>query len=54
VGQIFFHSQNRQIISQLYPDKTYLPHDVARLGELVFQFSLAGLRALRESPVGRS
>jgi len=53
VGQIFFHSQNRQIISQLYPDKTYLPHDVARLGEHVFQFSLAGLRALRESSGGR-
>jgi len=48
VGQIFFHTQNRQIITQLYPDKTYLPHDVARLGEIVFQFSLAGLRALRE------
>ena len=54
VGQILFHTQNRQIITQLYPDKTYLPHDVARLGEHVFQFSLDGLRALREIPGGLS
>jgi AcrR family transcriptional regulator len=47
VGQTLFHAQNRAIITQLYPDKTYNPADVARLAEHITAFSLAGLEAIR-------
>lgn len=49
VGQCFFHAQNREVITQLYPDKTYLPHDVDQLASHVFLFSLAGIEAVRQS-----
>lgn len=49
VGQCLFHAQNKAIITQLYPDKTYLPRDVERLAEHVYLFSLAGLEAVRDS-----
>ena len=49
VGQCFFHAQNRVIITQLYPDKTYHPHDVDQLASHVFLFSLAGIEAVRQS-----
>lgn len=45
-GQCFFHAQNMAIIIQLYPDKTYLPHDVQRLADHVYRFSLAGLEVM--------
>ncbi|MBI4804339.1 MAG: CerR family C-terminal domain-containing protein [Desulfovibrio sp.] len=49
VGQCFFHAQNRVIISELYPDKTYHPHDVDQLARHIFLFSLAGIEAVRQS-----
>lgn len=48
-AQTLFHAQNIAIITQLYPDKTYEPDDVARLAEHIFTFSLAGLHAVRDS-----
>lgn len=53
-GQTLFHAQNRTIINQLYPDKTYEPEDVARLADHVFAFSLAGLRAVRDQLAART
>lgn len=46
-GQLLFHAQNRTVITQLYPDKTYTPEDVALLAEHITAFSLAGLEAVR-------
>jgi len=50
VGQQLFHAQNKAFISQIYPDKTYLPRDVDRLAEHIYHFSLAGLKALPGCP----
>jgi len=49
VGQILFHAQNQEIITRIYPDKTYHPDDVRRLAEFIYAFSLGGLRAIRET-----
>ena len=49
VGQILFHAQNQEIITRIYPDKTYHPDDVRRLAEFIFAFTMGGLRAVRDS-----
>lgn len=49
VGQILFHAQNQEIITRIYPDKTYHPDDVRRLAEFIYDFSLGGLYAIRDS-----
>ena len=45
-GQCYFYAQNKAVITQLFPDKTYSPQDVERLAEHIHQFSLAGFEAL--------
>ena len=47
-GQCYFNAQNKTLITQLFPDNNKLRHDVERLADHVYQFSLAGLEALRE------
>lgn len=49
VGQILFHAQNQEIITRIYPDKTYHPGDVRRLAEFIHAFSLGGLHAIRDT-----
>ncbi len=49
VGLILFHAQNQEIITRIYPDKTYHPDDVRRLAEFIYVFSMGGLNAIRES-----
>jgi len=44
MGQCYFHAQNKTVITQLFPGKTYYPRDVERMVDQVYLFSLAGLK----------
>lgn len=46
-GQCYFHAQNKAFMSELFPGRPLVPHDVERLADHVCLFSLAGLEALR-------
>jgi AcrR family transcriptional regulator len=48
VGQQLFHAQNKAFLKHIYPERTYLPEDVERLADHVYNFSLAGLKALSD------
>ena len=49
VGQCTAYKHMNGMILRLAPDQTYAPEDLEVLGEHIWKFSLAGLKALRES-----
>lgn len=49
VGQCVFYRHAEQVIAKLAPAQKYTPHAIAKLADHITRFSLAGLRAERES-----
>lgn len=48
VGQCTAYKHMNAMISRLAPDQTYAPEDLEVLGEHIWRFTLAGLKAMRE------
>ncbi len=49
IGQCLYYVHCQEMIVRLFPSERGVPRDIEALAEHIFQFSLAGLRALRQS-----
>lgn len=49
IGQCLYYVHCREMMVRLFPSERGVPHDIKALAEHIFQFSLAGLRSLRQS-----
>lgn len=49
VGQCLFYRNARAVLTRVFPEQGFTPHDLEALAQHITRFSLAGLRALRAS-----